>query len=95
MDVEFTVELKKQAKIAGPRLESADYLVSIGAQPEFVSPLDRALQLATSDMVNWLAQDYHLEAWAAHVLVGFQGEYRVVTVAGTMALMVPKKALRH
>jgi acetamidase/formamidase len=95
MDVEFTVELQKQVRIAGPRLENADYLVSIGAQPEFVSPLDRGLQIATSDMVNWLVGDYHLEPWAAHVLVGFQGEYRVVTVAGTIALLVPKKALQH
>ena len=95
MDVEFIVELRKQVKIAGPHLESAEYLVSIGAQPEFVSPLDRGLQMATSDMVNWLVQDYHLETWAAHVLVGFQGEYRVVTVAGTMALLIPKKALQQ
>jgi hypothetical protein len=87
--------LRKHVRIAGPQLENADYLVSIGAQPEFVSPLDRGLQMATSGMVNWLVRDYHMEPWAAHVLIGFQGEYRVVTVAGTMALLVPKKALQH
>jgi len=43
--------------------------------------------------VNWLVKDYRLEPWAAHLLVGYQGKYDVVTVAGSMALKIPKKAL--
>ena len=58
----------------------------MGAQPEFESSLDRALQLATTDMVQWLVDDYQLEPWAAHLLVGSIGKYDVVTVQGTMAL---------
>lgn len=67
--------------------------MSIGSQPEFVSSLDRALEMATTDMVNWLVREYKLEPWAAHLLVAFQGQYEVVTVAGSMALRVPKKYL--
>jgi acetamidase/formamidase len=93
MDVEFSVELKKNAAVTGPRVETADYLISIGAQPEFASSLDRALQLATTDMVRWLVHDYELEPWAAHQLIGAAGKYEVVTVAGSMALKVPKKFL--
>jgi acetamidase/formamidase len=93
MDVEFSVELKKNAAVTGPRVETADYLISIGAQPEFASSLDRALQLATTDMVRWLVRDYELEPWAAHQLIGAAGKYEVVTVAGSMALKVPKKYL--
>jgi len=93
MDVEFSVELKKNAHVTGPRLETADYLISLGVQPEFVSSLDRALQLATTDMVRWLIADYQLEPWAAHQLIGAVGKYDVVTVAGTMALKIPKKYL--
>lgn len=93
MDVEFSVNVKKKTSISGPRLETADDLISIGAQPEFASPLDRALQLATTDMVRWLADDYKLEPWAAHLLVGAVGKYDVVTVQGTMALKVPKRYL--
>ena len=93
MDVEFSVDVKKKTSISGPRLETGDYLISIGAQPEFASPLDRALQLATTDMVRWLADDYKLEPWAAHLLVGAVGKYDVVTVQGTMALKVPKRYL--
>ncbi|MDQ6705280.1 MAG: acetamidase/formamidase family protein, partial [Acidobacteriota bacterium] len=93
MDVEFSVEIKKNAHVNGPRVENADYLISVGAQPEFASSLDRALQMATTDMVRWLVSDYQLEPWAAHQLIGAVGKYDVVTVAGTMGLKVPKKYL--
>src|SRR6185436_6776793 len=93
MDVEFTVELRKKVSLSGPRAETAEHLISIGSQPEFVSSMNRGLQMATSDMVNWLTSEYKLEPWAAHLLIGFQGEYEVVTVAGSMALKIPKKYL--
>ncbi len=93
MDVEFSVEVRKKMESSGPRLENADYIISIGAQPEFVSSLDRALQMATTDMVAWLTKEYKVEPWAAHLLIAMQGQYDVVTVAGTMGLRVPKKYL--
>jgi amidase len=93
MDVEFTVEVKKAARLTGPRVENADYLISLGAQAEFTSSLDRGLQMATTDMVKWLISDYQLEPWAAHQLIGAVGKYEVVTVAGTMALKIPRKYL--
>ncbi len=93
MDVEFKVEVRKNARLTGPRVETGEYIISIGSQPEFASSLDRALQMATSDMANWLIKDYKLEPWAAHMLIGYQGKYNVVTVAGSMALKIPKKYL--
>ena len=93
MDVEFSVEIRKNAKLTGPRLETADYLISVGAQPEFSSSLNRALQMATTDMAHWLVDDYGLEPWAAHLLIGAVGKYDVVTVQGTMALKIPKQYL--
>jgi amidase len=93
MDVEFTVDIRKKAKLTGPRVETDEYIISIGSQPEFVSTLDRALKIATSDMVRWLVTDYKLEPWTAHLLIGYQGEYDVVTAAGSMALKIPKKHL--
>jgi len=93
MDVEFTVRVRKRAELANPRLENADYIISIGSQPEFASPLDRALQLATTDMANWLVKDYRMEPWAAHLLIGCQGKYDVITVAGSVGLRIPRKLL--
>ena len=93
MDVEFSVELRKAAKVTGPRVETADSIISVGAQAEFVSALNQGLQMATTDMVKWLIDDYQLEPWAAHQLIGAVGKYDVVTVAGTVALRIPKKYL--
>jgi amidase len=93
MDVEFTIDLRKKGGLTGPRAETGEHIISIGSQPEFVSSLNRGLQLATSDMVSWLTTEYKLEPWAAHLLIGYQGRYDVVTVAGTMALKIPKKLL--
>ena len=95
MDVEFSVEIRKKANLNNPRLETKDFLISVGSQPEFASSLDPALQIATTDMVRWLVADYGLEPWAAHLLVGYQSRYDVVTVAGSMALKIPKKYLPH
>jgi acetamidase/formamidase len=92
-EITFTVQLRKKAAPGGPRLETAEYLISVGSQPEFASSLDRALQMATTDMVRWLARDYQLEPWAAHLLVGLHGRYQVVTVAGSIALKIPKRVL--
>ena len=93
LDVEFQVEVRKKAGLSGPRVETSTHIISIGSQPEFASSLDRALQMATSDMANWLTTEYKLEAVAAHLLIGYQGEYDVVTVAGSMALKIPKNRL--
>ena len=93
MDVEFSVELKKAALVTVPRVETADSIISVGAQAEFVSALNQGLQIATTDMVKWLINDYQLEPFAAHQLIGAVGKYDIVTVAGTVALRVPKKYL--
>ncbi len=93
MEVTFTVALRKKANLAGPRLETADFIASIGSQPEFATSLDRSLRLATSDMVEWLMKDYGMEPWAAHLLIGARGQYDVITVQGSMALRLPRGAL--
>ncbi len=95
MDVEFSVEVRKNGGLTGPRVQTAEHIISVGAQAEFVSALDRGLQMATTDMVKWLVSEYKLEPWAAHLLIAFQGKYEVVTVAGSMALKIPLKALAN
>jgi len=92
-DVEFTLDLVKHAGLTGPRVETADEIISVGSQQEFASPLNHALELATADMLQWLVAGYGLEPWAAHVLVTTQARYQVVTVAGSMALRISKRYL--
>jgi acetamidase/formamidase len=93
MDVEFVVELKKKAGLTGPRVETEREIISIGSQPEFASALDNALKAATTDMVQWLTAEYGMEPWAAHLLIGYQGKYDVITVAGSMGLRIAKDRL--
>lgn len=93
LDVEFSVELAKSAHLTCPRLATPDYLISVGAQPEFGSDMNHALQIATTDMVNWLVKEYKMQSWVAQVLVAFQCQYDVVTVAGSVALKIPKSCL--
>lgn len=66
---------------------------AIGSQPEFASSMNRGLQMATTDMVNWLCDVYGMQQWEAHLLIGMQARYDVVTVAGSMALRLPKEFL--
>ena len=93
MDVQFSTELSKNARLSGPRVENAEFIISVGSQQEFVSTLDQSLRMATTDMVRWLTEDFKLEPWAAHLLINAVGEYEVVTVAGSMALKVNKRHL--
>jgi len=94
MDVEFSVTVRKKVALTGPRVETADAIISIGAQPEFQSSLDRALEMATTDMVQYLMTEHGLEEWAAHLLIAFQAKYEVVTARGSMALLIPRSALK-
>jgi acetamidase/formamidase len=93
MAVEFAVEVRKNVSLTGPRVETSEYIISVGSQPEFASSSNRGLQMATSDMVNWLTSEYKMEPWAAHLLIGYQGRYDVVTVAGSVALRIPRTQL--
>lgn len=95
LDVTFSVQVRKQAGVNNPRVETADFIAAVGSQPEFVTSLDRSLRVATSEMIDWLTRQYKLEPWAAHLLIGYQGQYDVVTVAGSMSLRIPRSALPH
>ena len=44
LDVEFSVDLIKHAHLSGPRIETPDYIISVGAQPEFSSDMNHGLQ---------------------------------------------------
>lgn len=93
MNIQFTVSLRKSANLTNPRIETENHLITIGSQTGFTSSLDHSLRMATSDMVNWLVEDYDLEVWAAHMLIGAQSQYEIATVAGSVALKVPKQYL--
>jgi acetamidase/formamidase len=91
LDVEVVVDLKKRAELTTLRVENDGYLISIGNKSG--DTLNEALKIATTDMVRWLVEEYKLETWAAHQLIGFQAEYDVAAIAGTIGCKIPKAAL--
>jgi len=34
-----------------------------------------------------------MEPWAAHLLIGYQGKYDIITVAGSVGLRISRKVL--
>ena len=84
----------RKSALTGPRVETSEHIISVGSQPEFASSTNRGLQMATSDMVNWLTSEYKMEPWAAHLLIGYQGRYDIVTVAGSVGLKIPRNSCR-
>ena len=95
LDVEFTVELQKNAKLTGPRLINATHLVSIGGDTAASRSLNEALATATSDMMRWLVEEHGMEPIAAHLLIGHAASYDVVALSGVMAVKIPRRYLRQ
>jgi acetamidase/formamidase len=89
MDVEFTVRVHKRKRIGVPRLENAEYIVSIANGTNF----DRSLRTANSDLINWLVSDYGVTEPEAHLLVGSVAQHKIVLFSGSIAAMIPKKFL--
>jgi len=93
LDVQFTVALRKGAALREPRVENAEYVISIGARTATNRSLNEALTIATSDMMRWLVEEYRIEPIAAHLLIGHEARYDVVALSGVMALKIPKRVL--
>jgi acetamidase/formamidase len=92
-EVEFSLDLIKGKNAGWPRGENDWFIFTVGNG----RPLDQALAIATTEMVNWLEADYGLDAQAASVLLGLVGEYDLGNVfdpAYTMVCKLPKRALR-
>ncbi len=85
-DVQFTVQLLNEKRIGWPRAENEEYIMTAGN----ARPLDQALQHATTEMIRWLQQDFGLDAYGAHILLGQCVEYDVGNVFDPAYTMVCK-----
>jgi acetamidase/formamidase len=93
LDVQFTVTLRKGARLSEPRVENSEYVISIGARTATNRSLNDALTIANSDMMRWLVEEYDIEPVSAHLLIGHQAEYDVAALSGVMAVKIPKRVL--
>ena len=86
LDVEFSVEVLREKRIPGPRVENPEYLMSMG----LAGSLDDAFKEATSGLAAWLEKDYGLTGPEAAILLGATIEYEISEVADRNAGVVAK-----
>ena len=90
MDVEFTVELIKNKSIGWPRLETDEYIMTLGS----ARPLLQALQHATTELKSWLIAEYGFDERGASMLMGQALEYDVANVVDPHFTVVAKMQKR-
>jgi acetamidase/formamidase len=91
-DVEFTVEVIKNRKIAWPRLENDRLIMSIGS----TRPLIDAVRLACADLIEWLVADYGYDKMEAYQLLGQAAQLEIANVVDpqySVACQLDKKYL--
>jgi amidase len=75
-EVQFTVQVVKKKKIGWPRGSTTDEIFTIGN----ARPLDQALQHATTEMLDWLIEDYGLDDVTASHVMGQAVRYDIANV---------------
>ena len=75
-EVQFTVEVIKKKLIGCPRGSNTSEIFTIGN----ARPLEQALQHATTEMLDWLVQDYGLDEVAASHVMGQAVHYDIANV---------------
>lgn len=91
-DVEFKVELKKNHLVHWPRIEDERYIITIGN----AQPLEKAIQVATSEMILWLGEEWAMDFLESNILMSQVVEYEpgnLVSREYTIACKIPKKIL--
>lgn len=77
LDIEVSVEVLRGKRWEGPRVETDQYIMSLGLE----GSLDAALASATSDLADWLEREYHLRPEEVPPILGTALEYRIAEIA--------------
>jgi len=89
-ETEISVELVKQQKIPGPRIESPDEIMAIVSG----NPMERSVAHAYSLLILWMEEEFNWDRWKAYDLLTHAGQISVGYFGiGTVAAKVAKKYL--
>lgn len=91
MEVTFQFDLIKGRKIAWPRIEDEEHIMTVGS----VRPLSDALRIAAVEMVEWLAAEHGFEKWDAYQVVSQLAEIRVANMVDPNYSVVVKFPKRY
>jgi len=86
MDVEVTVDVIPSKGIPGPRVESQTHIMAMG----LAGSVDDAVRAATSNMAQWLTDEYKLDPSELAQVLGTSAEYKVSELADRNAGVVLK-----
>ncbi|MBZ5596098.1 MAG: acetamidase/formamidase family protein [Acidobacteriia bacterium] len=86
MDVEFTVDVVQGQSIDMPRAENSEYAMALGIG----NSLTDALQVATTNMAQWLERDYKLNAAEVAMVLGTSMRYDIAEVVDPLVNVVAK-----
>jgi len=88
LDVEFTIKLIKSdiSQIEYPRVEDSLHIMALGSD----KTLDKAVKIATSGLLEWLQNDYHVTAQEATQIMSTSIEYTIAEIADPNVVVVAK-----
>jgi len=88
LDVEFTIKLIKGdvLQIKSPRVEDSSYIMAIGTG----KTLDKAIEIATSGLLDWLQHDYHITVQEATQVMSTTIQYTIAEIADPEVVVVAK-----
>jgi len=92
MNVELTVELLKKRETPWPRIENAEWMMSLGAG----RPLEDAARIAFKDMVRWVQEKTGLAEMDAYQFVSQNARAPIVELVdpeSTVLVKIPKSRL--
>lgn len=69
----ITVNIIKGWTLTWPRLENADFIMSIGS----ARPMEDAARIAYADLVRWMVEGYGFEKWDAYFILTQVGRARL------------------
>ena len=88
----LTVDLIKGKTITWPRIESPDYIMTVGS----CKPMEDAMRIAFTELVLWLEGEYGFNLWDAYQLCTQVAKVRLAQMVNPLYTMVakfPKKYL--
>jgi len=85
LNLVFTVRVIKSGRqLTNPRVEDSSYIMSLG----IADKLDKALKMATADLLVWIQKDYQLSIGEATQVLSTGIQYRIAEIADPQVIVV-------
>jgi acetamidase/formamidase len=86
MNIEFTVDVRRDNESHGPRFENSEYLMASG----IAGSLDEAFRNATTNLARWLEKTYKLNPAEVSSVLGTSMVYDIAEVVDPQVHVVAK-----